>query len=321
MTNNNRISVIVPVYNVKDYLERCFNSIIHQTYQNLEIILIDDGSTDGSGELCDELSKRDGRVRVVHKQNGGLGSARNAGMEKATGDVFSFIDSDDWIEKEMYQCMMQLMCHDQSQIVACGIKRVTEEGKISFYNDSFNEIICYTTEEALRELPKNVRISNSMCNKLFSRETIENLRINETIYFEDNPFTPQCIARAERVSYIAEPFYCYFERAGSISREVFSVKEFDRVIADKMRLDFYHDYFPQCEDAAAIAYIGTCLKVYAQSRGNLRVKEQRKQLKKELHKTIRSYPELPYTRKQRAKAALFVISPQLYSVTMKMRGK
>ena len=315
------ISAIVPIYNVRPYLEKCFDSIARQSYQNLEIILVDDGSTDGSGELCEDLSKRDGRVRVIHKKNGGLGSARNAGIDAARGAILSFVDSDDWIEPGMYETLSGIMCRENAQIIACGIKRVSETGEVSYYQDNLKERSVYTREEALLELPKNERLSNSMCNKLFRRETIQGLHINEQIYYEDNPFTPQCIARAERIAYTAEPFYCYFERTGSISRKKFSEREFDRVTADRMRLEFYHEHFPQCEYAAAIAYIGSGLKVYYQSRRCQEARKRRVQLKEELKRTIRNYPDLPFTEKQRAKAKLFLASSALYTASMILRGK
>mgnify|MGYP002855346852 FL=1 len=160
-----------------------------------------------------------------------------------------------------------------------------------------------------------------MCNKLFCRETIDGLPINEEIFYEDNPFTPQCIARAERIAYTAEPFYCYFERNGSISRKGFSLREFDRVTADRMRLEFYHKNYPQCEDAAAIAYIGTCLKIYYQSRDCKEAAQKRNELKKEIEKALLQYPTLPFTQKQAAKVKLFQISPALYTASMKLRGK
>ena len=321
MDNKELISVIVPVYNVKPYLEKCFASIAGQNWRNLEIILVDDGSTDGSGDLCEKLAGQDSRVRVIHKKNGGLGSARNAGIDAAKGDILSFVDSDDWIEPGMYDAMTEIMHRENAQIIACGIKRVSETGEVSYYQDNLEERAVYTREEALIELPKNERLSNSMCNKLFQRETIKCLHINERIFYEDNPFTPQCFARAERVAYTAEPFYCYFERSGSISRKSFSVREFDRVTADRLRLEFYHEHFPQCEFAAAIAYIGSGLKVYYQSRDCQEARERREQLREELKRMIRSYPDLPFTEKQRAKAKLFLVSPELYTASMRLRGK
>ena len=221
----------------------------------------------------------------------------------------------------MYDSLTEMLWRENAQIIACGIKKVSETGAVTYYQDNLNERCVYTREEALIELPKNERLSNSMCNKLFRRDTIQGLHINEQIFYEDNPFTPQCFARAERIAYTAEPFYCYFERTGSISRKQFSVREFDRVTADRMRLDYYHECFPQCEYAAAIAYIGSGLKVYYQSRGTSAVKEQRAKLREEMKRAIRSYPDLPFTEKQRAKAKLFLFSPSLYTLSIKLRGK
>ena len=221
----------------------------------------------------------------------------------------------------MYDILTGILCKENAQIIACGIKKVSETGAVTYYQDNLEERCVYTREEALVELPKNERLSNSMCNKLFRRQTIQGLHINEQIFYEDNPFTPQCFARAERIAYTAEPFYCYFERTGSISRKQFSVREFDRVTADRMRLDYYHECFPRCEYAAAIAYIGSGLKVYYQSRGNAAVKKQRAQLREEMKRTIQNYPDLPFTEKQSAKAKLFLFSPALYTVSMKLRGK
>ena len=129
MDSKELISVIVPVYNVRSYLEKCFESVAGQNYRNLEIILVDDGSTDGSGALCEELARRDSRVRVIHKKNGGLGSARNAGIDAARGEILSFIDSDDWIEPGMYDTLTEIMHRENAQIIACGIKKVSETGK------------------------------------------------------------------------------------------------------------------------------------------------------------------------------------------------
>ena len=321
MDTKELISVIVPVYNVKPYLKKCFDSIVNQSYRNLEIILVDDGSTDGSGDLCEELARQDSRVLVIHKKNGGSGSAKNAGLDAASGEYIALVDSDDWIEPEMYQTLRELMDQKQAQIGVCGIQKINESGEKSYYNENLSEKTVFSRENALNELPRNEKITNSMCNKLFHFETIKGLKMNENIAYDDNPFVPQCIARAERIAYTAEPFYCYFQRKDSISRNVFSVKEFDRVKADKLRLDFYHECFPQCENAAAIAYIGSGLKVYYQSQSNPAFKEKRAQLEQEMRAAIGKYPNLSFSGKQRAKAKLFQFSPRLYTMLMKLRGK
>ena len=320
MDTNELISIIVPVYNVKPYLERCFDSIVHQSYRNLEIILVDDGSTDGSGEMCDVLAAKDERVKVLHKKNSGQGAARNLGIKAATGELFGFIDSDDWVETCMYESMRNRMHEQRAEICVCGIQKVTETGEVSYYHDDLTERTVFSKEEALMELPRNERLSNSVCNKLFHRKCIEGLKFNESIAFEDNPFTPLCIARAERIAYTAEPFYNYFERIGSSTRKAFSPREFDRVTADCIRLHFYREHFPQCESAAAIAYIGSCLKVYYNSRGSRDTKKQRERLKGELEEAIHRYRGLEFSHKQLAKLKLFMLSPVLYDIVMNIRG-
>ena len=119
-----KISVIVPVYNVEQYLERCVDSIINQTYKNLEIILVNDGSTDNSGKLCDELAKRDDRIRVIHKGNGGLSDARNAGIEEAESDLIGFIDSDDYIDEDMYELLIDNLRETNADLSMCGHGRL-----------------------------------------------------------------------------------------------------------------------------------------------------------------------------------------------------
>ena len=124
------LSVIIPVYNVKPYLEKCVESIVDQTYHNLQIILVDDGSTDGSQTICDELAQKDSRIVVIHKENGGLSTARNVGMDRAKGDYIAFVDSDDWLERNMYEVLInQLEAHD-ADLVACSKKKQLETVKI-----------------------------------------------------------------------------------------------------------------------------------------------------------------------------------------------
>ena len=132
---NSLISVIVPIYNVEKYLDRCVESIINQTYKNLEIILVDDGSPDNCTQMCDDYAKKDSRIRVVHKENGGLSDARNAGMEVATGEYVSFIDSDDYISLDFYETLFQTMIDNDSDIVECSVVKFYENGKFDEYSD------------------------------------------------------------------------------------------------------------------------------------------------------------------------------------------
>ena len=124
MKNRPIISIIVPVYNVESYLERCINSILNQTFKNFELILVDDGSTDKSGEICDSFAGYDKRIRVIHKKNGGLSSARNVGLDVSIGKYIGFVDSDDWIDEFMYEKLYRNMIKTKSDIVICNFSRV-----------------------------------------------------------------------------------------------------------------------------------------------------------------------------------------------------
>ena len=123
-----KISVIIPVYKVEEYISRCIKSVVDQTYSNLEIILVDDGSPDNCPAICDKWAEKDSRIKVIHKKNGGLSDARNAGMQIASGEFIGFVDSDDWISKEMYQLLYENMKENESDISACGVKLVWEDG-------------------------------------------------------------------------------------------------------------------------------------------------------------------------------------------------
>lgn len=156
--SNPLISVIVPVYKAEPYLQRCVDSIRNQTYSNLEIILVDDGSPDRCGEMCDAFAKEDKRIRVFHKENGGQSSARNLGLNNMTGTYVGFVDSDDWIEPDMYEHLHDILVTHNAQISCCGTQIIHRNGHISYFNSAYPDdtLLCtYTTEQALDALLLN----------------------------------------------------------------------------------------------------------------------------------------------------------------------
>lgn len=210
-----KISVIIPVYNVKDYIEKCVESVLNQTYKNLEIILVDDGSTDTSGDLCDTLSLKDNRIKVIHKANGGLSSARNAGLNSATGNYIGFIDSDDYIATDFYETLIAKSVDDKT--IACShIVRVDENGNITPRNDVH---LCgdnITGKEFIRELLLHTG-DVSVCSKLFSTKTIGTKRFDETKLNEDLLFIIDVLSDIEQIVFTKRIGYYYFCRSGSIS--------------------------------------------------------------------------------------------------------
>lgn len=174
------LSVIVPVYNVAPYLERCIKSIINQSYQNLEIILIDDGSTDNSGTICDAWAEKDERIMVIHKKNGGLSDARNVGLKVASGAYITFVDSDDWLNLNMYEKLMKIGMAQNCDIVMCNFQKISDENSISICNNDY-KIEFYDTISALKALITE-QIQQVVWNKIYKKELLNG------IYFESGRF-------------------------------------------------------------------------------------------------------------------------------------
>ena len=221
------ISVIVPVYNVYNYLEKCIQTLINQTYKELEIILVDDGSTDGSGELCEQISKRDKRIKVIHKKNGGLSSARNAGLDVAKGDFISFVDSDDSIHLCFYSVLMNIMEKTKADIVQSEISRVLNQKLSKEKIFKFN-IVSFTGEEALQEFYKSkITVFKSSCNKLFKKKLFQELRYPEGKIFEDRWIAAKLYYACEKVIYLNIPLYYYTVNPNSIMHLKITEKHYD----------------------------------------------------------------------------------------------
>lgn len=214
-----KVSVVVPIYNVEQYLNKCIESIVDQTYEDLEIILVDDGSTDSSPSICDEWKKKDKRVVVIHKENGGLSSARNAGLEVATGDYIMFEDSDDWLELDIVEKCVARIENDKSDLVIFGYKKVDENGKVlgdfTFGNDT------YTKEEMSSQLHKRIlEMSFGYAwNKLYRLSVIKESGLTNDgsiIDREDLYFNLQLFKYLRMISYLDCVGYYYLQRNSSL---------------------------------------------------------------------------------------------------------
>lgn len=209
------VSVVVPIYNVERYLEECVHSILKQTYHNLEIILVDDGSTDESGKICDALGKLDSRIQVIHKQNGGLSAARNTGIEAATGSYLVFIDSDDYIENQYVEKLYRSLEENRSDIAVCGYNRVSEDGKILFRAESMDEPEL-AVEKAMKYILDGEKINSCAWNKIYKNNLFHRIRYPEGQNYEDVATTYKVFLEAKRVSLIPDCLYFYRQREGSI---------------------------------------------------------------------------------------------------------
>lgn len=226
------ISIIVPVYNVADYLPICLSSILHQTFSDFELILVDDGSTDGSGEICDGWALKDKRIKVIHKQNGGLSSARNAGLDVARGEYISFIDSDDYVASDMLNKLKRMFDLEPGvDVSVCVMNCFTEISHSKCRQKSFlkyKKNAVFSSSRFLK-LILNHKVDNAVCNKLYKKASIGNIRFETGKINEDILFNVQVLMSTKIVSYLSEPLYFYRIRSGSITQQA-NPKMFDFIL-------------------------------------------------------------------------------------------
>lgn len=220
------ISVIVPVYNVEQYLERCVDSILAQTYSNLELILVDDGAKDSSGVICDAYAQKDTRVRVIHKENGGLSSARNAGIDIAQGEYISFVDSDDWIEPDALENLLNTAVQNQVELVIGGrwdVKAETGEKKLGLCPEKMEVV---SGDEAVSRIFRWDHCDSASCDKLYHRRLFRQIRFPYGMVVEDVPIMYKIVLDAGYVAFLNKPVYNYYHRKGSITTSKISEKTF-----------------------------------------------------------------------------------------------
>ena len=212
-----KLSIVVAVYNIEQYLHKCLESLLAQTYSNLEIILVDDGATDGSGTICDDYAEKDSRVHVIHKTNGGLSDARNVGIEAATGTYLAFVDGDDWVDTDMYMCMIQELERTQSDIAVCRYRQIYRDAT---FDQSTGKVFVFEGKEALRAMLQEdeaIQIQNAAWNKLYRRAFLGEQRFPKGKWYEDVVYTTKLLYKAHRVVYLDSAKYNYvIDREGSI---------------------------------------------------------------------------------------------------------
>lgn len=214
--NKPRLSIIVPVYNVEKYLDKCLSSILSQTFTDFELVLVDDGSTDGSGEICDRYAESDNRIHVIHKKNGGLSSARNQGIITARGEYIGFCDSDDWVEPDMYKELMSAALNESADIAICRLQRITSQGNILDtigYTNYCTLDNCTATKEILRDEP----MPSYAVNKVYKRSLFEKIEYPLDRYFEDTATTYKLVSRANKIATTPYIGYNYLYNPDSLS--------------------------------------------------------------------------------------------------------
>lgn len=235
------ISVIVPVYKVEPYLRRCIDSILAQTYTDFELILVDDGSTDNCGAICDEYAKQDARIRVIHQENGGLSAARNAGIDAAQGDYLTFIDSDDFIAEGFLEQLWQTAQETAAECVICGMCMFRDGEEVSVQLTSGAAETMSGREACMDIYHMGGNVPVMACGKLYRRELFDGIRYPPGRIHEDDATTPKVLYRAKKISVSSAPLYAYRQREGSITHEKFTEKRLDTIYAVDSCISFFRE--------------------------------------------------------------------------------
>lgn len=240
---NELISVIIPVYNVEDYLKRCLDSVISQTYKKIEIILVDDGSSDNSGKICDYYAKLDSRIRVVHQANKGLSAARNEGIKAAHGEYICFVDSDDLILQDMVEYLYNLLKKFNCDLSLCTYRLLYQNGKLGKKNGN-GQVECLDSEQALRKMLYRDFIDVNASAKLYHKNIFKNIVFPEGKYFEDVSTTYKTFIKSKRVACGYVPKYLYYKRFDSITNKKFTEKQLEFINAADQMCDDIVDIYP-----------------------------------------------------------------------------
>lgn len=254
------ISVIVPVYNIMNYLEDCVNSIRKQTYKNIEIILVNDGSTDESKKVCQKLMMEEPRIHYYEKQNSGLSDTRNAGIQHANGEYIMFVDGDDIIEHTIIEHLYLLMKNTDAKIASCDIAHFADDEKAEFKRST--EERSFDTNEALRSFFYQKEISTSACGKLYNKNIFTNLRFMSGILFEDNEFLYQALVQAEKISYSNAKFYGYRHRKNSITTTQITIRDLDILDIGKRAIEYFKNSSIEVIKAIKAYQCSNCFRIY-----------------------------------------------------------
>ena len=310
------ISVIVPIYNVEPYLKKCLDSLLKQTYPQLEIILVNDGSPDGCGQICEEYAKKDTRIKVIHKTNGGLSDARNAGLQIATGQYIGFIDSDDYIDEDMYEYLLKGLELSKADIAICGTKIDFEDGNTIVKSNNKKEIL--NAKEAIIKLNSFSSFDMAVWNKLYKKEIIQGIEFPVGKKSEDYYVMYQYFHRANKVVVLEEAKYHYFQRNNSISRGK-QVSE-DYIEGSRQQKEFIQTTYPDIAFVGNTAYAFAYMATYNRYiKNQLKMdKQKKKEYKQKVKKYCKDIQNNPYiAKKKKIQAMVFSKSITLYTILFK----
>ena len=312
-----KISIIIPVYNVEKYIERCLESILNQAFNEYEVIIVNDGSTDNSGKICDKYSEINKNINVIHKKNGGVSSARNLGIDVAKGEYIAFIDPDDFIDSNMFKILYENLKELNGDIAICSVNEIRNDN--IELGDNSGEVISYSKDDAIEgyfkgKYPFN---QNYLCNKLFKRSLFEKVRLNEDItYQEDSEIMIQLLDLSKLVIYLGRALYNYDLREGSLSSGKISK---GKITAERAFYSIYeYTIYNICEykSKALLKYISLVFNIVIEIIKNY--EEYKEEYLNMITRIREIYCELLKTKgipvKYKIHATLIIVSPRLYKL-------
>lgn len=300
-----KVSVIVPVYKVEQYIHKCVDSILGQSFEDIQVILVDDGSPDICGSICDQYAEQDRRVEVIHKENGGLSDARNAGMIRAKGEYVLFVDSDDYIEQDMIEYLYSNIRSADADMAVCGIYEVYSD-RIEAQEEE-PEFVC-SGEEAFRCILRGHTIRGEIWNKLIRRSCMEGLEFPKGRLYEDIYYTVDLMQRIEKVSVGTKPKYYYLHRADSITGQAYRPQLFDIIDGYTKNYQIVKKVFPSLEKEAQCLWIWSRFIVLDKMllEDNYRKLDGYKELKQFIRRHLLILLKNPYFQNKRKLSALIL---------------
>lgn len=321
---NDLISIIVPVYKVEKELPKCLDSILTQTYSKLEILLIDDGSPDRCPEICEEYARKDDRIKVFHKVNGGLSSARNYGLDRCTGEYIAFVDSDDWITPDFIETLWRNLKKENADLSIVGYALAWESGEKMPYSDE-KEYLVFDKEQAIREMMIQQRFQCMVCIKLHKKELFKEVRFPEGKLFEDAAITLDIFKQCERVVFCGKPLYMYYQRAESIVNSGFGKKKLDMLKYSEGMIEYSNENNKIYDIEAHTFYLQAALMLILQAYNDPDNSDSQYAMKyiygeiKKYKKYIFHNPYIQTRRKIVMLAILMKVSPKIINKLWKVK--
>ena len=302
------LSIIVPVYNVEGYLPQCLDSLVNQTLKEIEIILVNDGSTDSSEAICQAYAEKDSRIILCSKTNGGLSDARNYGLQRASSQVVGFVDSDDYIDHDMFQILLDLKKKEEADIAVGGVKMTSNNGDV-YLTRAVEDTVCLDRYAAMKELLKSKRITNSVCNKIFDISLFNNIQFPFGKLYEDEYVTYKLFDNSNKVAMTNKVYYYYRLSPNSITHSTFSEREFDRIHASIIKMDYIQNSYPDLYKYAERYLVYDC--VMALSKMSSYKKSYNRITRDNIRKHLICFLQGDYSKGTKAFATVAALSPSL----------